>query len=127
MKLLFLDDYTERYERMVQVCPEAVHAKTAPEMIALLQSTQWDVVCLDHDLGGEMFVDPSRSDCGMAVVRWMVEHRPVVGRVIVHSANFESAPLMCAALTAAGYAVEWIPFASEEIAAALVGKKVAET
>jgi CheY-like chemotaxis protein len=119
MKVLFLDDYAERYERMAQVCSDAVHVTTAPEMINLLQTTQWDVVCLDHDLGGEMFVDSSRPDCGMAVVRWMVEHRPTVGRVIVHSANFESAPLMCAALAAAGYAVEWIPFASEEIAAAL--------
>ena len=119
MRVLFLDDYSERYERMVQVCPDAVHAKTVAETIALLRTLTWDVVCLDHDLGGEMFADPSRPDCGMAVVRWMVENRPAVGRVIVHSANFESAPIMRDTLAAAGYAVEWIPFGSEEIAAAL--------
>lgn len=119
MNVLFLDDYPERYERMVQVCPNAVHVETVPETITLLRTMRWDVVCLDHDLGKGMFVDPSRPDCGMAVVRWMVEHRPAVARVIVHSANFESAPLMRDKLAAAGYAVEWIPFAAEDIAAAL--------
>lgn len=122
MKILFLDDYLERYERMAEVCDSAVHVETVPETIELLRTARWDVVCLDHDLGGETFVDPSRPDCGMAVVRWMVEHRPAVGRVIVHSANFESAPIMRDALAAAGYAVEWIPFASEDIAAALARK-----
>jgi hypothetical protein len=62
------------------------------------------VLCLDHDLGGEVYVDPSRPDCGMEVVRWMAENRPEVGRVIIHSLNTSASLEMERQLRAAGYA-----------------------
>lgn len=72
-RILFLDDDPVRGEIFLAEHPGAV-ARTADECIAYLCGP-WDEVHLDHDLGGEIFVDHERDDCGMAVVRWLCTSR----------------------------------------------------
>lgn len=87
MEVLFLDDCPNRIKNFRSTVPWATIVSTAEETIAKLQERVWDYVFLDHDLGGEAFVDSDREDCGMEVVRWVLTHRPDVKLFVVHSCN----------------------------------------
>lgn len=111
---LFLDDDPARSEIFLADFPDAVWVQTAAECIARL-AEPWDEVHLDHDLGGEHFVDVSRPDCGMEVVRWLcVEPRPHLraAKFLVHSHNPNAATMMGMQLMLAGFTVEVRPFGS---------------
>ena len=58
-----------------------------------------------ENLGGEVFVSSGREDCGMEVVRHLVQERHDVGAIIVHSFNGVAAREMEARLREAGYSV----------------------
>lgn len=116
--ILFLDDdiiRTEKFltnnhnESIVDTC------STARVCIALLNTYRYDVVHLDHDLGGERFVDSAREDCGMEVVRWLVQNRygsfpSYCAKIIVHTHNDNAGAAMTTLLRAAGYEAKYIPF-----------------
>ncbi len=111
-RVLFMDDDARRVEVFLDRCPEAVWVKSAEACIARLKDG-WDEVHLDHDLGGERYVDPSRDDCGMAVVRWLCaeprpQHRDT--RFFIHSFNFSAASMMVECLLRNGYTAEFRPF-----------------
>ncbi len=113
--ILFLDDDSSRVVKFLDVVRKANYAFSAPSMIGQLAACQYgkikvEALFLDHDLGGETFVDPSSENCGMAVVRWMVEHKPEVERVFIHSLNVPAAMRMEQDLLAAGYWVRRTPF-----------------
>jgi hypothetical protein len=112
-KILFLDDDPRRAETFLEWYPVAVWVKTSAECIAQL-AHGWNEVHLDHDLGGETFVDPSRSDCGMEVVRWLTaEFREPLreAQFVIHSHNVEAARLMVESLRRTGYQAHYRPFA----------------
>jgi hypothetical protein len=111
-RILFLDDDPKRAEIFLAENPEAVWVQTAEECIAQLEAA-WDEVHLDHDLGGEQFVDLSRDDCGMAVVRWLcLQPHPHLEptQFLVHSHNAVAAGMMVMQIRLAGYRVESRPF-----------------
>jgi hypothetical protein len=111
-KVLFLDDDLARGEIFLIEYPGAVWVQTAEECIDRL-SEPWDEVHLDHDLGGEVFVDHEREDCGMAVVRWLcAEPRRGLAQTqfIVHTHNLNAGCLMALHLEAMGYHVQIRPF-----------------
>jgi hypothetical protein len=112
-RVLFLDDDASRAELFLVRYPGAVWVQTAEQCIERL-SDEWDEVHLDHDLGGERFVDPSRSDCGMEVVRWLCakfQERLHDAQFIIHSHNVQAAEMMVWTLYAAGYRAAYRPFA----------------
>jgi hypothetical protein len=107
-----MDDDPARAEIFLAENPEAVWVQTAGECIGRLEE-EWDEVHLDHDLGGERFVDLSREDCGMEVVRWLcLEPHPhlIRTRFLVHSHNAIAAGMMVMQIQVAGYHVESRPF-----------------
>lgn len=111
-RVLFLDDDPGRAEIFLAEVPHAVWVSTVEECLARL-AEEWDEVHLDHDLGGETFVDCGREDCGMEVVRWLcLSARPHLNptRFYVHSHNAAAADLMVMQLRVAGYQVEGRPF-----------------
>jgi hypothetical protein len=111
-RILFLDDDPDRALDFLARHPEAVWVQTAGECIARLAEA-WDQVHLDHDLGGEVFVDSSRTDCGMEVVRWLCAdpHKPHGPTwFIVHTHNPEAAVLMVGSLRQLGYNAVYRPF-----------------
>lgn len=110
MKILFLDDDAER-NRVLKTNTTKLYTwvKTASECIEALKNEDWDLVLLDHDLGGQQFVDSNREDTGMEVVRWISENKPKIKHVFVHSYNSGAADTMVKSLRA-DYPVEYIPF-----------------
>jgi len=65
---------------------------------------------LDHDLGGETFVDSGREDTGMEVVRWLCQNQDSQDGLIfvrVHSHNAPAAHRMVFDLKRAGYSSNW--------------------
>jgi hypothetical protein len=111
-RVLFLDDDPVRAEFFLDENPHAVWVQTVAECVARLAET-WDEVHLDHDLGGEQFVEMERDDCGMEVVRWLcLEPRPHLtpARFLLHSHNAMAAAIMGLQLTAAGFHAELRPF-----------------
>jgi hypothetical protein len=55
----------------------------------------FDLLMLDHDLGGEIFVDSfEREDTGAGFCRWLVSHYPKDVPVIIHSHNIIGAEIM---------------------------------
>jgi hypothetical protein len=112
---LFLDDDPARASVFLEANPDAVWVQTVAECVARL-AEPWDEVHLDHDLGGEHFVDSSREDCGMEVVRWLAkEPRPNLRRTkfTVHSHNLAAAFEMALRLQGLGHQVETRPFGIE--------------
>jgi hypothetical protein len=112
LRRLFLDDDPARAETFLAEYPDAVWVQTVADCLARLEEP-WDEVHLDHDLGGEHFVDHARDDCGMEVVRWLsLVKRPHLrtARFYVHSHNPTAATTMGMALLNAGYYVELRPF-----------------
>jgi hypothetical protein len=112
MRILFLDDEPKRALAFADTFPEAVWVTTAKECLRRLQEP-WDEVHLDHDLGGESFVDHDRDDCGMAVVRWLCEESRAHlrrTRFFVHTHNENAACIMALHLEMTGYSVKVQPF-----------------
>ncbi len=113
MNILFLDDDNQRIKSFRQKIKGATVVKTAAAAIMALQSQDlWNIVFLDHDLGGEVFVDSDRKDCGMEVVRWIVENDHNIRNVIVHSHNQSAGEAMAKALQNAKYNTHYIPFST---------------
>jgi hypothetical protein len=112
-RVLFLDDDPKRAGEFVAKHPQAVWVRTAAECIARL-SEEWGEVHLDHDLGGEIFVDSSREDCGMEVVRWLcAADRPSLRHdalFVIHTHNMNAAGAMVHKLQEAGYLAVYRPF-----------------
>lgn len=112
MNILFLDDNPTRIARFRQAIPYATIVETAKECIEQIDKEQWDWIFLDHDLGGEEFVDSDRSDTGMEVIRHLIEHKQKhqTSRVVVHSLNSLAREQMCLDLLMAGYDALPMPF-----------------
>ena len=108
--LLFLDDSKERIKKFKSAYPSATIVETSEETILQLQKSKFKIVSLDHDLGGEIYVDSGREDTGMGVVRWIVENKPQIELVIVHSLNDDGGLNMMSHLRYAGYNAVRTPF-----------------
>jgi len=82
------------------------------ELKTLLLSKKWDVLFLDHDLGGEVFASSDREDTGAEIARFLKdnpEHKPEL--IIIHSLNNSGAMYMKHLLPESVY----IPFAWQSI------------
>ena len=107
LSVLFLDDSAKRiaFAKTLFNSYDLTVCTTANGTIKALKKKLYDVVCLDHDLGGEVFADSNRADTGAEVVRWIVRNKPPISQVIVHSLNFPAAIKMTRWLTVEGYSV----------------------
>ena len=111
-RILFLDDDPARATEFLTENPDAVWVETVADCLRAL-CEPWDEVHLDHDLGGESFVDHDRDDCGMAVVRWLCEApRPHLKSsvFVIHTHNADAALAMMFQLQSMGYIVQERPF-----------------
>lgn len=108
--LLFLDDSKERIKKFKSSYPFATIVETSEETILQLQKSKFKIVSLDHDLGGEIYVDSGREDTGMGVVRWIIENKPQIELIIVHSLNDDGSLNMMSYLRSAGYNAVRTPF-----------------
>ena len=115
VKMLVLDDDEQRIKVLRRVFADAhiEWVQTAPECIDKLNEP-WDVIRLDHDLGGEIYVDSNRADTGMEVVRHLeVTHYDNLDEavIIVHTRFDTAGKEMAQRLKQAGYDASYHPFA----------------
>lgn len=110
MNILFLDDDDNRWlifkGHFGNSNINLVRASTAKECISHLQSNdyKWDFIFLDHDLGGQVYVDTWNDNTGSEVARWIVEnYSESEATVIVHSFNPDGAVNMTKLLSQSGF------------------------
>ncbi len=111
-RLLFLDDDPKRAQRFLKDHPQATWVTNVPDCVDRL-AEHWDEVHLDHDLGGETFVDSSGADCGMEVIRWLCKeprHHLEDVSFFVHTHNEAAGLLMVLLMRGNGYRAEFRPF-----------------
>jgi hypothetical protein len=111
-RVLFLDDDPARAESFLSENPEAVWVQTVEECLGRLVEA-WDEVHLDHDLGGQVFVDTNKTDCGMEVIRWLCKERRdhlSSTSFFVHTHNSLAGILMVLQMQSSGYRAEFRPF-----------------
>jgi CheY-like chemotaxis protein len=122
-RVLFLDDDRRRIAAFRELTRDdridLTVVETADECIAQLKTGRFDLVFLDHDLGGEIYCDSSREDCGMEVVRWLARNRAEHGAFIVHTHNEIAGAAMYFELKGMGHDVEHAMFGSGTFAAAV--------
>jgi len=112
IKILVLEDDPKRIEtfRSTLGQHDLVVATEAANAIKALQESVFDIIFLDHDLGGQTFVSTADKNTGSEVVRWMCENMEVPCQVIIHSLNAPAALDMKCKLEKIGLMAQRIPF-----------------
>ena len=106
MKILILEDSEQRNfhfkEQLRQF--EYTITETAQEAIEELKTNRFGLIFLDHDLGGEVYVDTRNTNTGSEVARWLVaSDTPRSVGIIIHSMNLPAAREMEAVLRGGGF------------------------
>jgi CheY-like chemotaxis protein len=113
MRIFILEDDTERRTPVFRanlIGHELVFAETAAQAIKILGMREFDLIFLDHDLGGQQWVDPNDKNTGSEVTRWMVEEMSKCPTVIIHSLNSPAAQAMKHRLLNNGFDAHYIPW-----------------
>ncbi len=116
MNVIFLDDDENRHRLMKSNMPFVKQVYTADEAIAALKGDGYiDFLFLDHDLGGEIYVDSKTHNTGATVAKWMAENKTPkdIGFIIVHSYNPAGAKTMMHILKETFRSIAYQPFASD--------------
>jgi len=90
MRILILEDDPNRHVRFRRnlIGAEITIVDQAQDAIELLKTKEWDLLCLDHDLGGKIHVDSSEPNTGYAVAKWLEENPKFQPKeIILHSLN----------------------------------------
>lgn len=97
-----------------------VFADTAQKAIEIIQGEteggqSFDVMFLDHDLGGEIYVDTEKENTGSGLARWMEGYEAVytlIGQpvIVIHSLNPAGVHYMAETLKKQFSNIHTIPF-----------------
>jgi hypothetical protein len=103
LMVLILDDDLERLGQFKEHWGGHILGcvTTAREAIALLEHFVFDLVFLDHDLGGKVFVSSSNTNTGAEVARWLedpMNHLSKPRSLIIHTLNPAGRKYMAQAL-----------------------------
>lgn len=105
MKVLFLDDDKTRTQKVKQelIGHHLTTVETASEAIAALKTGHFDMVSLDHDLGGRVFA-ASDENSGYAVAEYIAGLPPHdwPDAILIHSFNPDGADKMQRAIIKGG-------------------------
>ncbi len=105
MRVLVLDDNHNRLRAFRQrlIGHVVVCVETAKEAIEQLEKEEFEIVFLDHDLGGEENV-PSGPGTGWEVAQWLSEHEDrQPATIYIHSFNGPGSKNMLSLLPRARY------------------------
>jgi CheY-like chemotaxis protein len=117
MRIFVLEDNEERIKQFKKAFADHTWTmvQTADAAIRhLTMDSEYDIVFLDHDLGGQQYVSTRDKNTGSEVVRWMLSDEgtiPKDKRIVIHSMNPDAATSMHINLASAGFtAIDHIPF-----------------
>ncbi len=87
---MFLDDDPDRYRQfksaLVGFDVNIDWAQTSTEAIEFLGKNTYDIIYLDHDLGGQIMV-PSGNNTGYEVAQWISNNIKDLPQIVLHSLN----------------------------------------
>lgn len=112
MKIFILEDSQNRiaaFRRKLGM-HELTIAETATDAIKILGEQHFDVIFLDHDLGGGEMMSCEDKNTGSEVARWMQGHFEYICHIVIHSLNPDGANNMYNMLTGIGLPCQKIPF-----------------
>lgn len=118
MKILFLDDDHSRhiyFQRLLNYDKhEITVAYTSKQAIEKLKLYEFDIVYLDHDLGGQMYQD-SKEGTGFEVAQFISKNinNKSMQKIIIHSYNSVGAQNMLNELY--GFNVKYVPYNQEKL------------
>lgn len=95
-RILILEDSPERQKqfKILEHKHVVVITESTKECIHLLTTCKWDILFLDHDLGGQVHV-PSGEETGYEVAKFLSENQRLIPKlVILHSLNAGGRKLM---------------------------------
>lgn len=114
MIVIFLDDDERRQARMKSILPCIIQVFTADETIeAIKAESRIDYLFLDHDLGGEVYVNSNVHNTGMTVAKWLADNQWDIGTIIIHTYNYAGGAYMYEVLKDK-YAVVILPFITKD-------------
>lgn len=118
MNIFILEDNNERIEifkkyiyKLFPHCNLEISEDAKGAEVNLIKFSYWDYIFLDHDLGGEIFVDSYKDNTGFQVAKFIKENNIQVGNIIVHSYNFEGVKKIMSILPDVSY----YPFGPETL------------
>jgi hypothetical protein len=99
MKVFILEDDLNRMETFNKVLKDhrICHAETVEDAKVLFEKEQpFDLILLDHDLGGEMFVNSDLPNTGFQFTKFLAERKASVSKsqIIFHTMNRPGAEKM---------------------------------
>jgi hypothetical protein len=111
VRILLLEDDFNRIKVFKTLDPTITVTNTANDCIEQLKNGgKWDILYLDHDLGGEIYVDTSNPNTGSEVARWLSNNPTELDCIFIHSYNYPAVQHMTALLREYGYIVSLRPF-----------------
>ena len=116
IRVFLLDDDTRRHEWFAKrfAKDHLDVASNVTEAIALLESSSYDAIFLDHDLLPEHYNSPVPDDeqTGYAIAAWLAERpdQQPTANIVIHTRNADGALRMVERLRGAGRQAEYIPF-----------------
>jgi len=98
INIFILDDDVMRHRTLIKRALEIanvdkneaniVTATTSDEAVKKLQEhDSWDILMLDHDLGGEIFVESTKENTGFQVAKFIRKNNIKFGQCLLHSMN----------------------------------------
>jgi len=97
MKIFVLDDMQERHDAYRKKFPDAeiISLYDAIEAIAHLTKHlyEYDLLCLDHDLGNRIYVDINDENTGSTVAKFLAD-KEIKCPIVIHSLNIDGAKNM---------------------------------
>ena len=92
MKVLFLDDDINRWRQIKEIFAkydglQSTWVQTASQAILALQHNTYSAVMLDHDLGGQIYVQSGKGT-GYEVAEWIRDNmKEPLPKIYIHTHN----------------------------------------
>jgi CheY-like chemotaxis protein len=90
----FRTNFIKQHLKAAFTNPEIIFTDNADEAFKILTKSNFDILCLDHDLGGEVFVNSEEPNTGYQVAKFISENKIKYDKCIVHSLNYPGAMRM---------------------------------
>jgi len=89
MRVFILEDDPSRMDKFIKelLCDEIHHAETVEAGKTLLLEYKYDLLLLDHDLGGEQMVDSAEENTGYQLAKFIPHTQNRDTPCITHTCN----------------------------------------